>query len=137
MDEAGSLCPYLLLLQADHRAVAAAPPLPLESCDFLRFDAQDFLVLLVLQFQFLHGKEQPLASRGARCLGTEHCGLLDGLCSQPALWELLKKKCSAHHPLSSLMLRITGSIRATCPCPAHPSPSQMQQSHSCSCQLLP
>lgn len=57
--EAGLLCLYLLLLQADHGAVAATPPLPLESCDFLCFDAQDFLVLLVLQFQFLHGKEQP------------------------------------------------------------------------------
>lgn len=54
---AGSLCLYLLLLQADHGAVAAAPPLPLESCYFLCFDAQDFLVLLVLQFQFLYGKE--------------------------------------------------------------------------------
>lgn len=54
---AGSLCLYLLLLQADHRAVAAAPPLPLESCYFLCFDAQDFLVLFVLQFQFLKGKE--------------------------------------------------------------------------------
>lgn len=55
---AGSLCLYLLLLQADHGAVAAAPPLPLESCYFLCFDAEDFLVLLVLQFQFLCGKEQ-------------------------------------------------------------------------------
>lgn len=54
---AGSLCLYLLLLQADHGAIAAAPPLPLESCYFLCFDAQDFLVLLVLQFQFLYGKK--------------------------------------------------------------------------------
>lgn len=52
-------CLYLLLLQADHRAIAATPPLPLESRNFLCFDAQDFLVLLVLQFQFLCVKEQP------------------------------------------------------------------------------
>lgn len=52
-------CLYLLLLQADDRTIAATPPLPLESRNFLCFDAQDFLVLLVLQFQFLHVKEQP------------------------------------------------------------------------------
>lgn len=57
-EEAGSLCLYLLLLQADHGAIAAAPPLPLESRNFLCLDAQDLLVLLVLQFQLLCGEEQ-------------------------------------------------------------------------------
>lgn len=54
-------CLYLLLLQADDGTIASTPPLPLESCNFLCFDAQDFLVLLMLQFQFLQGKEQPTA----------------------------------------------------------------------------
>lgn len=57
-EEAGSLCPYLLLLQADHGAIAAAPPLPLESCNFLCLDAQDLLVLLVFQFQLLCGEQR-------------------------------------------------------------------------------
>lgn len=51
-----SLCPHLLLLQADDGAVAAAAPLPLERCDLLRFDAQDFLLLLLLQLQLLWAK---------------------------------------------------------------------------------
>lgn len=49
----GSARPHLLLLQADHGAIAAAAPLPLEGCDLFRLDFQDLLLLQLLQLQFL------------------------------------------------------------------------------------
>ena len=48
--------PHLLLLQADHRAVAAAAPLPLKCRNLLCLDLQDLLLLLVLQLQLLGTK---------------------------------------------------------------------------------
>lgn len=45
--------PHLLLLQAEHRAAAAAAPLPLERRHLRRLDLQDLLLLFVLQLQLL------------------------------------------------------------------------------------
>lgn len=53
--------PHLLLLQADHGAIAAAAPLPLECRDLFRFDLQDLLLLLVPPLQFL-GRHQASSS---------------------------------------------------------------------------
>lgn len=49
----GAAPPHLLLLQADHGAVAAAAPLPLEGRDLFRLDLQDLLLLLVPSLQLL------------------------------------------------------------------------------------
>lgn len=53
--------PHLLLLQADHGAIAAAAPLPLERRDLFRFDLQDLLLLLMPPLQLL-GRHQVSSS---------------------------------------------------------------------------
>ena len=58
---------HLLLLQADHRAVAAAAPLPLERRDLFRLDLQDLLLLLVPPLQLLGTR--PASSSGAGSRG--------------------------------------------------------------------
>lgn len=57
--DTGSAQSHLLLLQADHGAIAATAPLPLEGCNLFRLDFQDLLLLFMLQLQFLGGGRKP------------------------------------------------------------------------------
>lgn len=62
--DSGPRRPHLLLLQADHGAVAAAAPLSLERRDLFRLDLQDLLLLLVPPLQLLRTRQASSSAAG-------------------------------------------------------------------------